>query len=106
MARACLSAHGQAPDAPIDFGELSLGHWRSQVDPPPQLSEQLPTHLMWQVAPPEQSTLALLPTVIAQVDDPVHLRLHDSPHWPVQSFVFAQSSEQLLSHVPAAMSHD
>jgi len=35
---------------------------------------------MWQVAPPEQSTLALAPTVIAQVDEPVHLRLHEAPH--------------------------
>ena len=50
--------------------------------------------------------LPLLPTVIAQVDIPVHLRLHDEPHSPVQSLVFAQSSEQLLSQVPAAMSQD
>ena len=59
---------------------------------------------MWHVAPPEQSTLALLPTVMSHVDVPVHLRLHDSPHSPVQSFMFAQSSEQLLEHVPAAIS--
>ncbi len=71
-----------------------------------QLIEQLPTHLMWHVAPPEQSILPLLPTVIAQVDMPVHLRLHDEPHCPVQALVFAQSSEQLLSQVPAAMSQD
>jgi len=92
--------------APIDFGALSLGHCRSQVEPPLQLIEQLPMHLMWHVAPPEQSMLPLLPTVIAQVDMPVHLRLHDDPHWPVQSLVFAQSSEQLLSQVPAAISQD
>lgn len=91
---------------PIDFGALSLGHWRSQVEPPPQSIEQLPVHLIWHVAPPEQSTLPLLPTIIAQVDEPVHLRLHESPHWPVQSFEFEQSSEQLLPHVPAASSQD
>ena len=59
---------------------------------------------MWQVAPPEQSTLALAPTVIAHVDDPVHLRLHDAPHEPMQSFMFEQSSEQLVPHDEAEMS--
>jgi len=39
-------------------------------------------------------------------DVPVHLRLHDEPHSPEHSFMFAQSSEQLFSQVPAAMSHD
>jgi hypothetical protein len=100
------AAQPQLPEAPIDLGALSPGHCRSQVEPPLQLSEQLPTHVMWQVAPPEQSTLALVPTVMSQVDVPVHLRLHEAPHSPVQAFMFAQSSEQLESHVPAAMSHD
>lgn len=68
------------------------------VEPPEQLSEQLPSHVMWHVAPPEQSTLALGPTVIAHIDDPVHLRLHDEPHAPLQSFMFEQSSEQLAPH--------
>ncbi len=54
---------------------------------------------MWQVAPPEQSTLALLPTVIVHAEVPVHLRLHESPHAPVQSLEFAQSSVQLWPHV-------
>lgn len=58
-------------------------------------------HVMWQVAPPEQSTLALAPTVIAQVDEPVHLRLHESPHEPLQSFELAQSSVQLWPHESA-----
>ena len=52
-------------------------------------------HVMWHVAPPEQSTLALAPTVIVHADVPVHLRLHESPHVPLQSFEFAQSSVQL-----------
>ena len=60
---------------------------------------------MSQVAPPEQSTLALAPTVISHVDEPVHLRLHDSPHEPAQSLLFAQSSEQLLPQVAAEISH-
>jgi len=80
------------------------GHARSQVEPPEQFTEQLPVHVMWQVAPPEQSTLALVPTVIVQSDWPVHLRLHDSPHWPLHTLLFAQSSEQLLSQVPAGTS--
>ncbi len=74
------------------------------VEPPPQLTEQLPVHVMWHVAPPEQSTLALGPTVIEHDDVPVHLRLHDEPHAPVQSFEFEQSSEQLAPHVEVEMS--
>lgn len=58
------------------------------------------------MAPPEQSTLALGPTVIEQVDDPLHFRLHESPHVPLHSFMFAQSSEQLAPHVELEMSHD
>ncbi len=76
------------------------------VDPPPQSTEQLPVHVIWQVAPPEQSTLPLGPTVIVHDDVPLHLRLHDGPHSPVHSFMLAQSSEQLFSHVPAAIVHD
>jgi hypothetical protein len=76
-----------------------------QVEPPLQLSEQLPVHAMWHVAPPEQSTLPLGPTVMSQTDWPVHWRLHDDPHSPVQSFVFEQFSEQLVSHVPLIV-HD
>lgn len=60
---------------------------------------------MWHVAPPEQSTLALGPTVIVHAEVPVHLRLHELPHSPMQSFMFEQSSEQLFSHVPEPISH-
>lgn len=87
------------------FGALSPGHCRSQVEPPPQSTEQLPVHVMWQVAPPEQSTLALGPTVIVHDEVPVHLRLHELPHSPMQSFMFEQSSEQLFSQTPEPMSH-
>ncbi len=82
------------------------GHASSHVEPPPQLTEQLPVHVMWQVAPPEQSTLALGPTVIVHEEVPVHLRLHDEPQAPVQSFMFAQSSVQLAPHVPSEIEHD
>ncbi len=51
---------------------------------------------MWQVDPPEQSTLELGPTVMVQVDVPAHLRLHDEPHAPMQSVLFSQSSVQLV----------
>lgn len=75
------------------------------VDPPPQFTEQVPVHVMWHVAPPEQSTLALLPTVIVHIDVPVHFRLHESPHEPLQSFEFAQSSVQLAPHELAEIEH-
>lgn len=35
----------------------------------------------------------------------MHLRLHDEPHEPLQSFMFAQSSEQLAPHVELETSH-
>ncbi len=76
------------------------------VDPPPQSTEQLPVHVIWQVAPPEQSTLALGPTVIEHDEVPVHLRLHDEPQAPVQSFMFAPSSVQLAPHVSVEIAHD
>ncbi len=75
------------------------------VEPPPQFTEQLPVHVMWQVAPPEQSTLALAPTVIVHIDVPVHLRLHESPHEPLQSLELAQLSVQLWPHELAEIEH-
>lgn len=100
-----LADQPQEPCAPIVFGPLSPGQVRSHVEPPPQSTEQLPVHVMWHVAPPEQSTLALGPTVIVHAEVPVHLRLHELPHSPMQSFMFEQSSEQLFSHVPEPISH-
>jgi hypothetical protein len=76
------------------------------VEPPEQFTEQLPSHVMLHVAPPEQSTLALGPTVIVHIDVPVHFRLHDEPHEPLQSFMFAQSSVQLAPHDELEMSQD
>lgn len=58
------------------------------------------------MAPPEQSTLALGPTVIVHIEVPVHLRLHDEPHEPEHSFMFAQSSVQLLPHVASLIVQD
>jgi hypothetical protein len=95
----------QLPLAPIDMA-VEPGHASVHVDPPEQFIEQLPSHVMWQVAPPEQSTLALAPTVIVQVEVPVHLRLHDEPHEPEHSFMFAQSSEQLAPQLSFETSHD
>lgn len=50
--------------------------------------------------------LALGPTVIVHVEEPVHLRLHDEPHEPAQAFMFAQSSVQLLPQVASPIVHD
>lgn len=40
------------------------------------------------------------------IEVPVHLRLHDEPHEPAQSFMFAQSSVQLVPQVPSPIVHD
>ncbi len=76
------------------------------VEPPPQSTEQVPAHVMWQVAPPEQSTLALGPTSMLQVELPVHLRLHELPQVPEHSFMLAQFSVQLAPHVLSLIAHD
>ncbi len=39
------------------------------------------------------------------IEVPVHLRLHESPHEPLQSFEFAQSSVQLCPHELAEIEH-
>jgi len=39
------------------------------------------------------------------IELPVHLRLHESPHEPLQSFEFAQSSVQLWPHELAEIEH-
>jgi hypothetical protein len=98
-----MPGYGQLPVVPIDIA-APPGHANVHVEPPEQFSEQLPSHVMWQVAPLEQSTLALAPTVIVHIEDPVHLRLHDAPHEPLQSFMFEQSSEQLVPHDELEMS--
>jgi hypothetical protein len=40
------------------------------------------------------------------IDEPVHLRLHDEPHEPEHSFMFAQSSEQLFPQLSFEIVHD
>jgi len=66
-------------------GWASLGHFKSQlVLVPEQLSEQLPVQVMWQVAPPMQLTLLLVPTVRVQVDPFVQFGLQEVPQLPVQ----------------------
>jgi hypothetical protein len=72
-----------------------VAHFSSQFAPVLQLSEHAPVQLIWHVAPPEQSTLALGPTVMSHDAVPAHLRLHDEPHDPVQSVLFSQSRLQL-----------
>jgi hypothetical protein len=50
---------------------------------------------MWQVEPPLQVTLALLPTSRLHVAPPVQSALHDSPHVPAQVVWSAHFSVQL-----------
>lgn len=64
---------------------MSAGHRRSQVAAEPQLTEQVPVQVTWQVAPAAQETLPLAPTVTLQVDSPAQLTLHDWPQVPVHS---------------------
>ena len=47
-------------------------HVSVHVAPPLQLSEHWLVHAMSHFAPPPQLTLALEPTVMSHVDDPVH----------------------------------
>lgn len=69
----------------MGFAVVSPAQVRSQVAPPPQLTEHSPVQVIWHVEPPAQETLALLPTVSAQVDWLLQSTLHDSPQAPVQS---------------------
>ncbi len=88
------------------FGDESLGHCSSHVDPLSHVSEHEPVHVMWHVEPPLQSMLPLGPSVIEHVDVPAHLRLHEEPHAPVQSVLFSQSRVQLLGpQLLLVMSH-
>ncbi len=73
------------PVCAMTRGWASLAHLRSQlVLVPEQLREQLPVQVMWQVAPPVQLTLPLVPTVSVQVDPFVQFGLQEVPQLPVQ----------------------
>ncbi len=79
------SAYVHVPVCAMTRGWASLAHLRSQlVLVPEQLSEQLPVQVMWQVAPPLQLTLPLVPTVSVQVDPFVQFGLQEVPQLPVQ----------------------
>lgn len=67
----------------------------SQVESSLQLTEQLPLQVIWQVAPSEQVTLLLSPTVSSQVEPPPQSTLHDAPQVPVHSLSAEQSRLQL-----------
>ena len=69
-------------------------HLRSHVAAV-QLNEHEPVHAIWQVEPPVQEALPLGPNVMAQVDPPAQLRLHDWPQLPEQLLWSTQASEQL-----------
>src|SRR6266540_3300371 len=78
-------------------------------------SEQLSVQRMSHVAPSEQLTLPLAPTVSVHVEPPEQSTLHDIPHEPLQVLSSMQPSVQLFpaqpdpprSHaVPASHVHD
>lgn len=81
---------------------------RAQVEPPEQLTEQVPVQVTLQVAEFEHDTLPLLPTVMVHSDlsqltlspaASVHLppslqsALHEPVHEPVQTFPLGQLNE-------------
>jgi len=65
------------------------------VLPPPQVTEQEPVQVTWQVEPSLHETLPLGPTVTVQVDPPAQSMLHDSSQVPLQTLSEVQASEQL-----------
>jgi hypothetical protein len=56
------------PPIGIERGLVSDGHIRAQVDPSPQLTEHSPVQVMLQVELLPQETVALAPTMKAQVE--------------------------------------
>jgi hypothetical protein len=62
----------------IVCGALSPAHFKSQVEPPLQLTEHDPSHTTWHVEPLSQDTLPLTPTVTEHVDC-VQLTLPECP---------------------------
>ena len=63
-------------------------------------SEHEPVQRMLHVAPSEQLTLPLAPTVMSHVEPPEHSMLHDMPHVPLHWLSSVQPSVQLLPAQP------
>lgn len=47
-----------------------------------QLKEHEPVQVTWHVEPPPQEMLPLGPTVVVQIELPVHSMLHEEPQLP------------------------
>ena len=71
------------------------GQVRVQVEPPLQLTEQVPVQVMLQVDPPLQLTLALGPTVTLQLELPLQASEQDAPQLPLPSLPLVQVALQL-----------
>jgi hypothetical protein len=80
----------------MDLACPSPAHVRSQLAPPPQLTEHSPVQVMWHVDFGPQLTLPLLPTVRVQVEPSAQLALQDSPQVPLQVAWLAHWREQLF----------
>ena len=69
----------------MDLDELSVAHFKSQVDPDEQLTEHEPVQLMWQVEFPVHDTLPLGPSISVHVDPDAQLALQDWAQLPLQT---------------------
>lgn len=96
----------QLAPSTTERGLPSPAHWIAHVESAAHDSEHEPSQWSVHVEPLSQLMLPLGPTVTSHVEPPLQLTLHDSPHVPVQSFWFAQLSEQLPPLQPESpMSH-
>lgn len=81
---------------------VSFAHFKSQFEPPLQLTEHDPSHVTWQVDPLSQETLPLTPTVTEHVDW-VQLTLPECPvvSWQLEPAVQSalQEPAQLPVHI-------
>jgi len=99
---------GYWQDAPsaTERGLASPAHWIWHVESAAHDSEHEPVQCRVHVEPVSQLMLPLGPTVTSHSEPPLQLTLHDWPHVPVQSLLFAQLSVQLPPLQPESpMSH-
>ncbi len=87
------------PPFGIDFGALSAGHLRSQVDPLQETEHDGPVQVTWHVAPFAHVTEPEVPTVSVHVAWS-HWMLALFPAVSVQSLPLAHCALQLSWHVP------
>jgi hypothetical protein len=83
----------------IERGLASPGHFSSQLDPPPQETEQEGPHVTRQVEPLVHETEALAPNVNVQLDWS-QLRFALLPIVKMQVLLLLQLASQLFAQVP------